>query len=150
MRLEVEQEIFAPVSVVWATLTEWELQPSWMLDAIDVEVLTAERQGVGVVIRCPTRLLGFVVDDVMRVTAWEPEQTLAVEHLGRIITGSGAFDLEPLPGDSTRVVWWEEIDPPLGAVGEWGASTLVLPLLRRLFSRSLERFAKLAEQRAGR
>lgn len=148
MRLEVEREVLAPVDVVWDVLVTWELQPQWMLDAIDVEVLTAAREGVGVVIRCPTRLLGVTVDDVMRVTAWEPQHRLAVAHLGRIITGEGAFELERLPCDSTRILWWEEVDPPLGALGEWGATTVVLPWMRRLFSRSLANLGELAEARA--
>ena len=175
MRLEVEREVLAPPHVVWDVLVTWELQPRWMLDAIDVEVLTAERAGVGVTIKCPTRLLGFRVNDVMRVTAWKPPHHLEVEHLGRIITGSGAFELEALPGgvardvarpgratrpgdatqsgdatppgDATRVVWWEVVDPPLGRLGEWGASTFVLPLMRRLFARSLANLGDLAERR---
>ncbi|MEX2561722.1 MAG: SRPBCC family protein [Nitriliruptoraceae bacterium] len=147
MRLEVEREVLAPPHVVWDVLTTWELQPRWMLDAIDIEVLTAERAGVGVTIKCPTRLLGFKVNDVMRVTAWEPAVRLEVEHLGRIITGSGAFEMEALPGDATRMVWWEVVDPPLGRLGEWGASTFVLPWMRRLFSRSLANLGDLAERR---
>jgi hypothetical protein len=47
------------------------------------------------------------------------------------------------------VTWWEEVDPPLGALGEWGASTLVLPVLRRIFSRSLRNLAELADARPG-
>jgi carbon monoxide dehydrogenase subunit G len=145
VRLEVVQEVAAPRAVVWATLTRWERQPEWMLDAKDVEVLTPAREGEGVTIRCPTNLLGVPVDDVMRVTGWDPPRYLEVTHLGRVITGTGAFELEELPGDRTRVTWWEAIDPPLGAVGRWGARRLVLPVVRRIFARSLRNLARLAE-----
>lgn len=148
MRLEVSVEAAAPRQVVWDVLTAWERQSEWMLDAKSVEVLTPEREGVGVTIRCPTNLLGVTVEDVMRVTAWSEPDLLEVTHLGRIITGSGAFDLVPLAADRTRIDWWEEVDPPLGALGEWGASTLVLPILRRIFTRSLTNLAALAEQAA--
>lgn len=152
MRLEVTVEAAAPPAAVWEVLTHWERQSEWMLDAKSVEVLTPEREGVGVTIRCPTNLLGVTVEDVMRVTDWEHERVLGVTHLGRIITGSGAFELSPATVDGvegTRIDWWEEVDPPLGAFGEWGASTFVLPILRRIFTRSLRNLASLAEAEAG-
>ncbi|GGI08867.1 SRPBCC family protein [Egicoccus halophilus] len=145
MRLEVVQDVAAPRARVWDVLTTWERQPDWMLDAKAVEVLTPAREGVGVTLRCPTNLLGVTVQDVMRVTGWEAPGYLEVTHLGSIITGTGAFVLTPLGEDVTRVTWWEQIDPPLGRLGEWGASTLVLPVLRRIFGRSLARLAALAE-----
>jgi carbon monoxide dehydrogenase subunit G len=146
VRLEVERTVEAPREVVWDVLTRWERQPEWMLDAKEVHVLTPQREGVGVTLRCPTNLMGFTVQDVMRVTGWREPSYLEVTHLGRVITGYGAFELEAEGPDRTRLRWWEEVDPPLGALGEWGASTLVLPVLERIFSRSLGRLARLAEQ----
>jgi hypothetical protein len=148
VRLEVERTVRAPREVVWEVLTQWELQPDWMLDAKAVHVLTPQREGVGVTLRCPTNLLGVTVQDVMRVTGWRQPAYLEVTHLGRIITGYGAFELEAADPGITHLTWWEEVDPPLGALGEWGASTLVLPALRRIFARSLARLAVLAEERA--
>jgi hypothetical protein len=148
MRLEVMQEVAAPRATVWAVLTEWERQPEWMLDAKAVHVLTPERTGEGVTLRCPTNLMGITVQDVMRVTGWDEPSYLEVTHLGRIITGYGAFELAELDAATTRITWWEEIDPPLGAFGEWGASTFVLPIIRRIFARSLRGLAVLAEQEA--
>jgi carbon monoxide dehydrogenase subunit G len=145
VRLEVSVEAAAPRQVVWDVLTAWERQSEWMLDAKSVEVLTPQRRGVGVTIRCPTNLLGATVEDVMRVTAWSEPDLLEVTHLGRIITGSGAFELIEQGPDRTRIDWWEEVDPPLGRIGEWGATTVVLPVLRRIFTRSLRNLASLAE-----
>lgn len=152
MRLQVEVEAAAPPTAVWGVLTEWERQSEWMLDAKAVEVLTPQREGVGVTIRCPTNLLGVTVQDVMRVTAWEEDRQLSVTHLGAIITGDGTFSLTPAAvdgRDGTRIAWLEEVDPPFGRLGEWGASTLVLPVLRRIFTRSLRNLAALAEGEVG-
>jgi hypothetical protein len=146
VRLELVQPVAAPRDVVWSVLTAWERQPDWMLDAKAVHVLTPERTGEGVTLRCPTNLLGITVQDVMRVTGWEEPSYLEVTHLGRIITGTGAFELAEDGPEATIVTWWEEVDPPLGAVGEWGATTLVLPILRRVFARSLGNLARLAEE----
>ena len=146
MRLEIVQEVAAPRQTVWDVLTEWERQSDWMLDAKEVHVLTPQRTGEGVTIRCPTNLMGITVDDVMRVTGWQEPSYLEVTHLGKIITGYGAFELSEIGPERTSILWWEEVDPPLGAVGEWGASTVVLPIIRRIFRRSLSNLAELAEQ----
>jgi hypothetical protein len=147
VRLEISRHADAPPAAVWRLLTQWERQPEWMVDAKAVHVLTPDREGVGVTIRCPTNLLGITVQDVMRVTGWREQEYLEVTHLGRVITGHGAFELAPA-GDGTAITWWEEVDPPLGRLGAWGAETLVLPILRRVFGRSLSRLASLAEAEA--
>jgi carbon monoxide dehydrogenase subunit G len=147
MRLEVSQHATAPRDVVWDVLVDWERQSQWMVDAKSVEVVTPHRAGEGVTLRVPTNLLGVTVEDVMRVTGWREGSYLEMTHLGRLITGFGAFELADVAG-GTRISWWEQIDPPLGRLGEWGASTLVLPVLRRVFGRSLRQLAELAEAEA--
>jgi hypothetical protein len=146
LRLDLHQDTTAPRSVVWTVLTRWEEQPRWMLDAKEVHVTSGHREGLGVELRCPTNLLGFTVQDTMVVTAWDEGKLLEVTHTGRIITGKGAFELSDLPDGGTRIGWWEEVDPPLGAVGELGAQLVVLPLIRRIFRRSLRNLARRAEE----
>jgi hypothetical protein len=146
MRLELHQDSSAPREVVWEVLTRWEEQPLWMLDAKAVHVTSAHRVGEGVELRCPTNLLGFTVQDTMRVTGWETGRYLEVTHTGRIITGTGAFELSDRGDGGTRIGWWEQIDPPLGQVGELGARVVVLPIVRRIFRRSLRNLARRAEQ----
>lgn len=148
MRIELDVPTSAPREVVWDVLVDWERQPDWMVDAKAVHVLTPDRTGVGVTIRCPTNLMGVTVQDVMRVTRWEEHEVLEVVHLGSIITGTGAFELRDGPGDGSTIHWWEEVDPPLGVVGEWGAATFVAPVIRRLFTRSLTNLAGIAEREA--
>jgi uncharacterized protein YndB with AHSA1/START domain len=147
VRLEIEVPVDAPRTVVWDVLTDWERQADWMLDAKAVHVLTPDREGPGVTIRVPTNLLGVTVQDVIRVTRWEAPRLLEVVHLGRVITGTGAFELQDDPRTGgTVLTWWEEAEPPLGTLGAWGARTLALPVLERIFRRSLGNLAKLAEQ----
>lgn len=148
MYFEITRMVLAPREVVWRVLTRWEAQPDWMVDARAVEVLTPQRTGRGVTLRCPTSLLGITVEDVMRVTTWEEPARLGVTHLGRIITGDGAFVLSELGGRRTRLTWWEHIEPPLGAVGTWAADRLARPLLTRVFAHSLGELARLAEVEA--
>lgn len=145
MHVRVERDVAAPRDHVWALLTDWRRQPEWMLDARDVEILTPQATGDGVTIRCPTRIVGFTVDDIMRVTAWQPPHRLEVVHLGRLIKGTGAFELDDLGDRTTRVVWWERIDPPLGRLGALGARIVARVWVAPLFRRSLANFAQLAE-----
>ncbi len=146
MRVDLEVTSSAPRQDVWDVLVDWERQAEWMLDAKAVHVLSTHREGEGVTIQCPTNLLGFTVQDVMRVTGWRDGEYLEVLHLGNVITGKGAFELVDAPDGGTVIRWWEEVDPPLGALGEWGASTLVAPIIRRIFTRSLTNLARAAEE----
>ena len=147
MRVEVRARIAAPRGLVWDVLTDWERQPEWMVDARAVEVLTAHREGRGVVVRCPTDLLGVVVTDVLKVVGWDAGYRLAVEHVGGLITGDAAFELADADG-ATSVTWWEQVDPPFGLLGEVGATVVVAPFVRRTFKRSLLNLKRLCEQRA--
>lgn len=135
-RIEATTHIEAPIERVWETLTDWEGQPRWMADARSVEVRTAHREGTGVVLRCATDIAGVVVDDDMEITEWEEPRLIGVRHLGNIIRGVGAFELEPT-SHGTRLLWWEEYDAPLGGLGESLATLLVVPYVRRVFRASL-------------
>jgi uncharacterized protein YndB with AHSA1/START domain len=149
-RIEVSTHVEQPPERVWALLTDWESQPRWMIDARSVTVLSRQREGGGTLVRCRTDLLGRggpVVTDDMVVTDWDPSRTLAIRHLGRLIRGVGAFELEPT-AHGTRVTWWEEIDPPFGGLGETAASLVVVPAVRRVFRASLAGLKRLAESRS--
>lgn len=150
MRLDVPMEIAAPRRVVWDVLVRWEDQSVWMKDAKSVEVVSDHRTGEGVRIHVPTNLLGVTVLDVMEVTEWVEQERLAVVHLGKVIRGTGVFLLEDHPEDATmtRLTWREEVDPPLGALGEWGANTFVAPFTRWLFGVSLRNLAMVCEAEA--
>lgn len=149
MQVKVSRYVFAPPGVVWDVLVDWERQPEWMVDARDVRVRGGQRRGTGVRIVCPTSVLGVTVRDVMEVTGWKEHEMLEVRHLGRIISGTGRFQLEPT-SVGTRVTWREDVDPPLGRVGETVADRLVRPFLARLFGRSMDNFKRLCEREARR
>lgn len=147
MRVEVGITVGAPRPHVFDLLADFPRQAEWMVDAVDVEVLTPQQQGEGVTVRCPTRILGVTVDDILRVTRFERPVALEAVHLGRVITGVGGFELSDVPG-GTRVVWWEEVDPPLGRLGEALARVVVRPYVAWTFRRSLHRLRALAEASA--
>lgn len=147
-RIEASTHVEAEPGAVWRVLVDWEGQPRWMADARSVVVLSPRREGTGTILRCRTDIpAGIVVTDDMEITQWDEPHALGIRHLGNIIRGIGAFELTPTP-HGTHVVWWEEIEAPLGPVGEAVAQVVVAPLVTRTFRRSLAAFKRVCEARA--
>ena len=136
-------DVDAPVEQTWAGATDWAGQGQWMLGT-RVWPTAQGGQGVGGGIEAFTGVgpLGFL--DRMSITLWEPPHRCHMLHLGRVVRGTGAFEVEPLPGGRSRFVWREDLELPLGALGRLG-----WPLVRPAFAYgvqlSLRRFARWVE-----
>lgn len=132
--------IVAPPAKVWDAVTDWERQAEWMLLT---EVTAEGAAGVGQRLTAVTGIgpLGF--SDPMEVTRWEPPHRVDMQHHGRVVRGTGTFLFEPVPG-GTRLVWIEELELPLGPLGEAGFA-LVGPALGQLLRISLGRLARQLE-----
>jgi carbon monoxide dehydrogenase subunit G len=141
IRIDTAGVLPAPPRVVWDLITDWENQGDWMLEATNFEVLSPQRQGVGVEAAATISIAGLIVRDRVRVSAWNPPERLEIRHLGWV-TGRGEFQLTSVDGDSTRVVWREELEPPLGILGDVGMSVLK-PVMSRIFRRDLRILASL-------
>jgi hypothetical protein len=103
--------IDAPIEKVWASLADWESQGDWMLQT-SVEVTSEIREGVGTTIAAFTGIGKLGVMDHMQVTHWEPPFICDVLHTGKIIKGTGRFQLSSINSTSTRFNWSEEILAP--------------------------------------
>jgi uncharacterized protein YndB with AHSA1/START domain len=137
--LVVRQDVNAPAQRVWSALVDWDLHAEWML-------LTRASGGaaVGESIEAFTGIGRFGLLDRMTIVVWEPPHRAVVRHTGRVVRGSGAFEVrEPAPGRST-VVWSEWIELPLGALGRAGWP-LVRPLVSAGVAFSLRRLARFVE-----
>ena len=136
-------DVAAPVEQTWAGAVDWAGQGEWMLGT-RVRPTRADGQGVGGGIEAFTGVgpLGFL--DRMEITLWEPPRRCHVRHLGRVVRGTGAFEVEPLAQDRSRFVWREDLELPLGVLGRLG-----WPLVRPAFAYgvqlSLRRFARWVE-----
>ena len=146
-RVSESIHVEADQKTVWSVLVAWEDQPRWMVDAKSVVVLSPHREGTGVVLRCVTNIaLGRTVRDDVTVTEYQEPEMLGVRHLGPWYQGIGAFELTETT-DGTLVQWWEEVQAPLGRVGE-AAATALMPYVSRVFRRSLAQLKQVAEARA--
>ncbi|HUR13023.1 MAG TPA: SRPBCC family protein [Mycobacteriales bacterium] len=137
VRLEVVVE--APVDQTWAAATDWDRQGEWMLGTT-VRGTAHGGQGVGGGVEAFTGVgrLGFL--DTMEITQWEPPHRCAVLHTGKVVRGTGLFEVRELSGSSSVFSWSERLDLPLGAVGR-AAWPLVRPAFLAGLRRSLDRFA---------
>lgn len=141
--LELTVPVAAPAAATWAGAVDWDRQGTWMLGT-RVRGTAQGGTGVGGGIEAFTGVgrLGFL--DRMEITLWEPPRRCHVRHVGRLVRGTGAFEVQERgPGTST-FVWREDLELPLGALGRLG-----WPLVRPLFAAgvrlSLRRFARWVE-----
>lgn len=134
--LVLTQDVDAPAEQVWEVLTDWAVHDRWML------LTRAEGdRAEGGEIRAFTGLgrIGFL--DTMTITVWEPPRRAVVRHTGKVVRGSGAFEVEDLGGGRSRVVWSEWVLLPLGVIGQLAWPVARIPL-RLLLQASLRRLAR--------
>ena len=133
-------DVDASVEQTWAGATDWANQGQWMLGT-DVRPTTQGGQGVGGGIEAFTGVgkVGFL--DTMEITRWEPPYRCHVLHTGKLVRGTGVFEVEPRGEGRSTFVWREDLELPLGAVGRAGW-VLVRPAFAYGVKLSLDRFAR--------
>ena len=136
-------DVAAPAADTWAGATDWANQGAWMLGTT-VRPTRQDGQGVGGAIEAFTGLgrVGFL--DTMEITLWEPPAKCHVLHTGRLIKGTGAFEVEPRGPRTSSFIWREDLELPLGALGRLGWP-LVKPVFAAGVQASLRSFARWVE-----
>ena len=136
--------INAPVSAVFVAFSQWSEQGRWMLGT-RVEVTKGDGASVGSELSALTGLgpAGFL--DTMTITRWDAPYRVDVLHTGKVVRGTGIMEVVALPGGRSRFIWSEDLDLPLGRLGQLG-----WPLARPAFlsgvRRSLLAFWRLVER----
>lgn len=138
--------INAPAEKVWSAIADWQSQGEWMLQT-KVRLVSEQSEGVGVKIEAFTgpfyrlyprfKFLGLL--DLMEVTSWQPPHRCDVVHYGKILKGSGTFEVIALDESHTTFHWSEEVIAP------WILFAMVKPFLWLGVKISLARFARLQE-----
>ena len=141
--LELTVDVDAPVAATWAGAVDWDHQGEWMLGTT-VKGTAQDGKGEGGGIEAFTGLgrLGFL--DTMVITTWEPPYRCYVLHTGKVVKGTGEFEVRERGEGRSTFVWREDLELPLGAVGRAG-----WPVVRPVFAfgvqKSLEKFARWVE-----
>jgi uncharacterized protein YndB with AHSA1/START domain len=144
--LEMTITLPASSAVVWELITDWEHLDEWMLEASDFVMTSPQRSGVGVEGEASITIAGIRTRDRIRISGWEEERCLAIEHLGWV-GGVGEMYLTPQGDGETHLLWREKLRPPLGGVGAIGL-TLMKPVMQRIFERDLRILRALARARS--
>lgn len=147
-RVSVSVRVRARAEDVWAALTDWESQGAWMT-ATTVRTVGGDGRGVGGRIEAFTGFgrLGFL--DTMEVTEWRPPTWCLVRHTGRVVRGTGAFQIVPAAADGAAgctLTWFEDLEIPGGGFGAF-AFVLIRPAVEFGVLHSLKRLAGLVESR---
>ncbi len=128
---------------LWRLLEQIERHPEWMVDAVAIRFVGAQRRGVGTVFDCDTSVGPFRLTDRMTITEWRPRRAMGVRHEG-LVTGEGRFRLRSRRGGRTRFTWEERLVFPWQFCGPVGASVAAIAL-RRMWRRSLRNLKAIAE-----
>ena len=142
--IELEVLVQAPALQVWNAITNWQAQSDWMLGT-KVWPVNGYGTGVGGQIEAFTGIwrIGFL--DTMEITAWNPPTKCDVLHTGRVVRGTGTFEVVATSDSTSKFIWSENLDLPLGVIGKVGF-TIVKPGFIYGVRKSLEKFADLVEQ----
>jgi len=142
--IRVAIDIAAPVERVWQVVEPIERHVDWMADAESISFVSDQTRGVGTAFLCVTKVGPIRLTDKMRITRWEPNRAMGVEHIG-LVTGSGVFTLEAVDPKLTRFVWEETLKFPWWLGGPIGALIGGKILLRAIWRGNLRRLAALCE-----
>lgn len=141
--LEVTIVIDRTPDRVWRDVGDISRHVEWMADAVEIRFTTGQREGVGTVFECDTRIGPLTTTDVMEVTSWEPGRKMGVRHTGAV-EGSGEFTLVPVGDRRTTFRWREQLHFPWyfgSSLGAW----LARPVLGWVWRRNLRRLKSLIE-----
>ncbi|MGB9376620.1 MAG: SRPBCC family protein [Mycobacteriales bacterium] len=129
----------APAARVWQALTAWDRQSDWVI-ATQTYATELAGQGVGGGLSAYTGFGPLRFKDTMVITEWQPPTICRVRHTGRVVRGTGTFEVQPTGERTAAVIWSENLQLPGGRLAEmsWPAIHLVSSWLLR---RSLRRFA---------
>ena len=140
--LSISIPISAPREIVWKKIADWNSQGEWMLQT-KVWLTSDLYEGVGTSIAAFTgpfyrfypRFKSIGLLDLMTVSHWEPPIRCDVEHVGKVLKGSGRFILRE-ENSKTIFDWSETIIAPKVIYA------LVAPFLYIGVRISLARFAR--------
>jgi hypothetical protein len=122
---------------VWDTGTDWSRQHEWIW-----ATRVTGGYGAGAAVSGWTGIGPVGFTDTMVITEWDPPRRCTVTHTGRVVRGSGVFEVRPR-GDRSEFRWIERIELPLPPALGRLAGAVIGPIARLGLGSSLRRFARL-------
>ena len=143
--LELNIMIKKPIDLVWDRIVDWKSQSDWMLQTkvwSELDQNQTIKNGKGLLIFAFTGLFPNLytkfklgVLDTMEITNFKPPVLCEVDHIGRVIRGTGKFELSKVSG-GTNFKWQENLIAPSILL------VMIKPVLLMGVWLSLRRFAR--------
>jgi hypothetical protein len=134
-----------PIDLVWDRIVDWKSQSDWMLQTkvwSELDQNQTIKNGQGLLIFAFTGLFPNLypkfklgVLDTMEITNFKPPVLCEVDHIGRVIRGTGKFELSKVSG-GTNFKWQENLIAPSILL------VMIKPVLLLGVWLSLRRFAR--------
>ncbi|GAB3429390.1 hypothetical protein GCM10027569_74200 [Flindersiella endophytica] len=117
MKVVAVREIAAPAEEVWEALVDWKSQGSWM-PLTEVRVLSEPEvgAGIGTRIEAVTGVGPVAVADPMEIVEWDPPLRCVMRHDGKVLRGTGTFEVAPYGTGRCVVRWEEDLRQPLAFI----------------------------------
>ena len=137
--LRVTAQLYLPADPhrVWDLVTDWSRQHEWIWAT---QVRGGRGLGATVVGWTGVGPVGFT--DTMVISEWEPPRRCVVRHTGKVVRGSGIFEVIP-EGAGSVFRWTEELELPVPPAVSRLAGLVIRPVAEWSLASSLRRFARL-------
>jgi Polyketide cyclase / dehydrase and lipid transport len=129
--------VAAEPAATWRAAVDWPRQREWIWAT---RVSGGHGAGAEVTGRTGIGPIGFT--DRMVITEWDPPRRCVLKHTGRVVRGTGIFEVAP-NGTGSQFRWTEHLQLPVPpAVGRL-AGLVITPVAEWTLRSSLRRFARL-------
>jgi hypothetical protein len=116
--VEITSRVVVPAKpdALWRLAMDWRRQGDWML-----ATQVSGGQGVGATVTARTGLGPVGITDTMVITEWHPPHRCVVRHTGRVVRGTGVFEVAS-KGTMSEFSWTERLRLPSrvpGRLARW-------------------------------
>ena len=122
---------------VWRVAVDWPRQREWMWGT-----RVRGGHGVGAEVTGWTGIGPAGFTDPMVITEWDPPRRCTVRHTGRVVRGTGVFEVAAR-GSRSEFRWTEHLQLPMPPTVGALVGGLIRPLAQWGLRSSLRRFARL-------
>jgi uncharacterized protein YndB with AHSA1/START domain len=137
LQLAAEVTVDAAPEAVWRAAVDWPRQREWIWAT---RVHGGHGTGAEVTGRTGIGPVGFT--DPMVITGWDPPRRCVLAHTGRLVRGTGIFEVAPR-GPGSRFRWTEQLELPVPPAVGAPAGRVIAPLAEWGLRSCLRRFARL-------
>ncbi len=139
LQVAAEVMVDAEPEQVWQAAVDWPRQREWIW-----ATRVRGGHGAGAEVTGWTGIGPVGFTDPMVITDWDPPRRCEVTHTGRVVRGTGVFEVAP-QGSRCEFRWAEDLSLPLPPALGRLASWVIRPLAQWGLRSSLRRFARLLQ-----